>query len=110
LLCAIFGLAMFFSTPTFGASDSAVHLATAWYDVHHIVPSATSYRWLENSNTPLKPCPLSLGKLNETLLQAARLPSIRVTGPVGLLGNRSPKAAQRLLALAIGHFQALEAP
>ena len=30
------------------------------------IPSVTSCRWLENSNTPLKPCPLSLGKLTPT--------------------------------------------
>jgi len=30
-------------------------------------PFATSYRWHENSNTPHKPCPLSLGNLRSRI-------------------------------------------
>jgi hypothetical protein len=34
-------------------------------------PSATSYRWLENNNTPLKSCLLSLGKFTGRRMKLA---------------------------------------
>jgi len=48
-------------------------------------PFATSYRWHENSNTPHKPCPLSLGNLSPrgaptTMLQTQTLWHYRPDG------------------------------
>ena len=39
MLCAVVSLGMLLGTPTFGAPDAPVNLATAWYDVHHGFPN-----------------------------------------------------------------------
>lgn len=56
LLCSIVATGMLLSTPTFGAPDSAVNLATGWYDIHHVVPTQSRVANLQLGYTGQEPC------------------------------------------------------
>ena len=76
LLCTIVALGMLTSTPTFGAPDSAVNLATGWYDIHHLVPTQSRTSNVQLGYAGQEPCYAHNAEQNATCQSDPRIAEI----------------------------------